>query len=448
MSLTSRMSAFFLAALALVLVGFSSTLYLLAHTYLHRQVDERLKAALDTLVAAVESEPDGLDWEPEAHHLVLGQSEEADQVRWTVRDGSIVEQSANLENAAVLQTAAPGWLVAEQRIESVGPAVPPKHRALSITVGLSLAPMRATVLRLALTLTGLSLGLWLLAALAGRAVARRALAPVTRMAQAARATSPADPQPLPSPGTHDELEDLQRAFNDLLRRLHEAFERQRRFTGDASHQLRTPLAAMLGQVEVTLRRERPTAEYQATLARVRDQANHLRQIVEALLFLARADAEARLDALSSTDLAEQLPALAARWADHPRSADLRTEIADPGPFPSRSQPHLLGQLLDNLIDNAFKYSEPRTPVVVRLRCEGEALVLEVEDVGRGIAAPDLEHIFEPFYRSTASRLQGLPGVGLGLAMVQRIALALGGTVVVKSTEGTGSRFTVRLPRGI
>jgi len=304
------------------------------------------------------------------------------------------------------------------------------------------------LIRLAATLAGLSAGLWLLAALAGRWVARRALAPVTRMAEAARATSPADPQPLPGPGTHDELEDLQRAFNDLLCRLHEAFERQRRFTGDASHQLRTPLAAMLGQIEVALRRERQGDEYRTALARVREQAGHLRQIVEALLFLARADAEARLDDLPLSDLAEALPALAARWADHPRAADLRTETAADVPFQTRVQLPLLGQLLDNLIDNACKYSDPGTPVVVRLRSEGDAVAIDVEDVGRGIAAHDLEHIFDPFYRSADSRFLGLPGVGLGLAMVQRIALALGGTVLVKSNEGVGSRFTLCLPRRV
>jgi signal transduction histidine kinase len=266
------------------------------------------------------------------------------------------------------------------------------------------------------------------------------------MAEAARAMSPTDPgQRLPSPGTGDELEDLQNAFNDLLCRLQEAFGRQRRFTGDASHQLRTPLTAMLGQAEVALRRDRPADEYRAALARIQAQASHLRQVVEALLFLARADAEARLDALEITDLTGTLAVLRERWSGHPRAADLRTEAATGGPFRARVQPLLLGQLLDNLLDNAFKYSEPGAAVVVRLRREAGAVLLDVEDAGRGIPGEDLAHVFEPFFRSAESRRLGLPGVGLGLAMVQRIAAALGGEVVVKSNEGAGSRFTLRLP---
>jgi heavy metal sensor kinase len=447
------MSAFFLGALAVVLAGFSLTLYLLARTYLHRQVEERLTAALDTLDAAVEREPDGLDWEPNERHLTLGQDAAADQVRWAVDDGGTpVDRSANLgpDESLIAEPSAGSetWRVLQRRLEGdlSSPLAAQKHRALVLTVGLSLDPVRDTLRTLAVTLAGLSVALWLLAALLGQWVARRALAPVTRMAHAARVMTPTDnEQRLPSPGTGDELDDLHRAFNDLLCRLHEAFERQRRFTGDASHQLRTPLAAMLGQVEVALRRPRAADEYREALARVRAQADHLRQIVEALLFLARADAEAQLDGLAVADVAEALPALVGRWSAHARAADLRTQVVGDGRFAARVQLLLLGQLLDNLVDNAFKYSDPGNSVVARLRREGDAVALDVEDVGRGIGREDLPHVFEPFYRSAESRRRGLLGVGLGLAMVQRIAAVLGGRVVVKSSEGAGSRFTLSLP---
>jgi signal transduction histidine kinase len=442
------MSAFFLVALAVVLAGFSAALYLLARSYLHRQVEERLAAALETLSAVVELEPDGIDWEPAEHHLTLGQDGAADQVRWAVRDGAgrPVDRSANLDPNDPLEDEPGPWRVLRRRLHSDATPAPGKHADLVLTVGMSAEPAEAILRRLAAALIGLSAGVWLMAALAGRWLARRALAPVTRMAGAARALTPDNPAGrLPAPGTGDELDDLQRAFNDLLCRLHEALERQRRFTGDASHQLRTPLTAMLGQVEVALRRDRPLEEYRDVLGRVRTQAGHLHRIVEALLFLARADAEACLDACEVADLREALPAAAARWSAHPRAGDLRTEAVGDGPYLARVQPLLLGQLLDNLIDNAFKYSESGRPVVLRLRREGGAVALDVEDAGRGIAGDELAHVFEPFYRSPESRRLGLPGVGLGLAMVQRIAAALGGTVTVKSSEGAGSRFTLALP---
>jgi heavy metal sensor kinase len=474
MTLATRLSAFFLTALALVLVGFSASLYLLARAYLDRQVDDRLAAALETLAAATEDDPAGLEWEPEERHLALGRDAAADQVRWAVHDGRgrPVDRSANLgaddlpageaaalplEDTAFRLTDHGGqpWRVGERRLQAghTAPArteastgKPVRHEALVLTAGLPLAPARAALRTLAGALAGLSLLLWTAAALLGRRMCRHALAPVSRMAAAAREMGAEDlARRLPRPGTADELDDLGRTFNGLLDRLQEAFERQRRFTGDASHQLRTPLAAMLGQVEVALRRDRAPEEYRRVLGLVHDQAGHLSRTVEALLFLARADAEGQLAGLEVVDLARWLPEQHERWGRHARAADLRVEQASPGPCPVRAQPVLLGQLLDNLIDNAFRYSAPGTLVRVRVARDAGAAVLAVEDAGRGIAPEDLPHVFEPFYRPAAVRGGGPAGVGLGLAVVRRIAGAFGGTVGVESEPGLGSRFTLRLP---
>jgi signal transduction histidine kinase len=238
---------------------------------------------------------------------------------------------------------------------------------------------------------------------------------------------------------------LGRAFNDLLDRLGESFERQRRFTGDASHQLRTPLAAMLGQIEVALRRERPPEEYRQILTLLRSQADNLREIVEALLFLARADAEARLPELETVDLAKWVKEHYSRWGGDVRFRDLRVDPSSRGPLWVKAQPALLGQLLDNLWSNACKYSEAGAPILVRTEQGPEANFLLVQDAGKGIAPEDLPHVFEPFYRSPRERRLGLAGIGLGLAVARRIATALGGTLAVESRMGEGSRFTLRLP---
>jgi signal transduction histidine kinase len=248
---------------------------------------------------------------------------------------------------------------------------------------------------------------------------------------------------LPVGAARDELADLGQAFNDLLGRLQESFERQRRFTGDASHQLRTPLTAVLGQVEVALRRERTPEEYRAVLAKVRMQADHLGQVVEMLLFLARADAETRLTHLELVDLRDWLADHLRSRANHPREADFRTELAA-GPLFARVHAPLLAQLVDNLLENAFKYSEPGSPVILRLtEAAGEA-VLAIEDRGQGIAPEELPRIFEPFFRSEQARRQGLVGVGLGLAVARRIATAFGGVLEVESTLDAGSVFRLRL----
>jgi signal transduction histidine kinase len=171
----------------------------------------------------------------------------------------------------------------------------------------------------------------------------------------------------------------------------------------------------------------------------------LRQIVEMLLFLARADAEALLPSLVELDLAAWLDHHLRGWSAHPRHSDLRLEIDVDQTLSVRAQPPLMAQLLDNLLDNACKYSSLGSPIYVRLRRKEKSAVLTVEDHGCGISAEDLPHLCEPFFRSPRIRQLGKPGIGLGLAVVRRIATAFGGTLSVQSEVGRGSCFCVRLP---
>jgi heavy metal sensor kinase len=292
-------------------------------------------------------------------------------------------------------------------------------------------------------LTGLSVATWLIALVAGRAVCRWALRPVTRMAAEARVMDAADlGRRLPVTPAGDELTALGEDFNSLLGRVQEAFERQRRFTGDASHQLRTPLAALLGQVEVALRRDRSADEYKQTLQAVHQQADRLRKIIEALLFLARADAEARLPDRERLDLGAWVTDhVRTAWGDHPRAADIRVEAE---PATATAHPVLLGELVNVLLDNACKYSPPGTPIIVRVGPAGDGVELSVTDTGSGIAAADMEHIFEPFVRSDEARRRGIEGLGLGLSVARRIAEAHGGTLTVASRPGEATTFMLRL----
>jgi signal transduction histidine kinase len=266
------------------------------------------------------------------------------------------------------------------------------------------------------------------------------------MAESARAMRAADlGQRLPNTGTHDELEELSLAFNGLLDRLQESFQRQERFTGDASHQLRTPLTAMLGQIEVALRRDRPPEEYQRVLKLIDGQASRLREILEMLFFLAHADAEARFPHLENLNLSDWLSEYFESWSGHPRAADLRVDNRASHLLTVKVHPSLLGQLIDNLMENACKHSQPGTAITVRLWNEPNLACLSVEDAGCGILPEDLTHIFEPFYRSSHARGLGIGGVGLGLSVAQRIAVVFGGCISVTSELAKGSSFLLQLP---
>ena len=367
MSLTGRFSALFLSALGLVLVGFSTALYVSARIYLDRQVSDRLDASLAVLAAAAEIHPDGVEWEPQERVLPLGQESGPERLRWIVFDdrGRRIDHSRNLVDADLTAEWVPQagtaelparlvdrqgrtWRVAQRRTParrgrairlqgrgSIARRRPIRtrsedlHPSLVLTVCAPLDPNEATLATLGWFLVALSVGIWLLAALLCRRLSRRALTPLTRMVASARDLNAADPGwCLEQAGTGDELDELGRAFNDLLSRLHVAYERQRRFSSDASHQLRTPLTILIGQIEVALRQERSGEEYRRILGSALGRAVQLGQIVEALLFLGRADADAQLPDGEPLDLdrwvAEHLatgatvsrggpPFLAGRW---------------------------------------------------------------------------------------------------------------------------------------
>jgi signal transduction histidine kinase len=195
-----------------------------------------------------------------------------------------------------------------------------------------------------------------------------------------------------------------------------------------------------------LRRSRSPEEYQRVLCVVQEQTAHLRKVVEMLLFLARADADAALPDLEIVDLAAWLPGHVQSWSDHARASDVRLEPASSTPMHVKVHPPLLGQLVDNLFDNAGKYSDPGTAITLRLAVDPLHVFLAVQDEGPGIAAGDIPHVFDPFYRSSEARRSGADGVGLGLAVAQRIAVSLGGEISVQSQTGRGTRFTLRLLR--
>ncbi|MFO0802669.1 MAG: ATP-binding protein [Gemmataceae bacterium] len=464
MTLTNRLTYGSVAALALVLTGFCVAIYWSAHNHLHRRAEERLAAAAQVLVASCEIKPDGVEWESEERNL--GFHAGAEGICWIVTDadGRLVDESgpphALAEAAARMRTTNQSLkkirddtgsrLVLQEIVSGAHgtPFSPPvgkqrKFPSLVVTVGLSLDPVRSALNELAAILAVFSVGIWLAAATAGRTLCRWALKPVIHMADAASRITATDLSVrLPTPSTRDELSVLGSAFNELLGRVEQTYLRQRNFTAEASHQLRTPIAALLGQVEVALRRNRDAAEYQQTLESVQRQGDRLRRVVESLLFLARSEADAVLPDRESIELSSWLSEhLRERWSSHARYGEIQIDA-----IPTHASVHqvLLAELVDVLIDNALKYSPAGTSIRVRVRSE-VGVELTVEDQGPGIATGDLGRLFDPFVRAESARLQGVEGTGLGLAVARRIAEAHGGTLEAMNIPGAGSRFMLWLP---
>lgn len=242
--------------------------------------------------------------------------------------------------------------------------------------------------------------------------------------------------------SHDEVARLIEALNRTFDSLQASFERIQRFSADAAHEMNTPLTALRGTIEVCLRRERTTAEYQVVLAECLDQITTLSGLMKDLLLLARpgtAEQRRLMAPVNASDLVEQV-AEQAQASSTANAVRIACDI-QPGIVLTGSE-GLLGRLCHNLVDNAIRFSGAAGSVTVSLRRQANTAVLDVRDQGIGIAAADLKRIFEPFYQVEESRSVG---TGLGLAIVKWIVELHGGSIVVESQPGQGSLFRVTLP---
>ena len=246
--------------------------------------------------------------------------------------------------------------------------------------------------------------------------------------------------------TAQELTVVAGSFNDMLDRLHQAFESTKRLVADASHELKTPLSVIMAQCDVTLQRTRTPEEHVAALRNVRESAQQITRLVNDLLSLARLDAGllaaetfGPVPLRECVDHAVQMVGLLAESRKVRISAEIGESLRVCG---SRTS---LDEALVNLVENGVRYNREGGSVSVTAEERGPMVAIIVADTGIGIRESDLGLIFGRFYRADAVR--GREGSGLGLSIVKSIAEAHGGTVEVESTLGAGSRFIIVLPAG-
>jgi two-component system OmpR family sensor kinase len=293
--------------------------------------------------------------------------------------------------------------------------------------------------------------LLLLAIAGGYLLARRGLAPVAAMnEQAQRIDARNLHERLAVADPRDELGQLATTFNALLERVDRAFEQQRRFTADASHELRTPVAIVRGEADVALSSGRRTVEeYREALRIVRDGSERLSRIVNDLFLLARADAGQIPIRAAPLYLDELLAEVARSVRSLAQRAGIDIRVTAPEEIAYVGDEELLRRLLLNLLDNAIKYST--RPGVVALTLESAAgwRRVTVTDSGAGIPPEAQPHVFERFYRgdmarSVAESAQG-GGAGLGLSIARWIAERHGGGLTLVESSPNGTTFELVLP---
>ena len=284
-----------------------------------------------------------------------------------------------------------------------------------------------------------------LAALGGAVIARVALRPVDEMTRTARRITAEDlSRRVVRPGTGDEMERLAETLNGMLARLEAAFAQTRRFAADAAHELRTPLAALRGGVEVALRAERTPGEYRRVLASSLEEVERLIRLAEDLLLLSRSSVGPD-GTRAGVDLEPLLLDVFDVGARLGQAAGVSVRTDALAPATVRGDATALRRALLNLVENAIKYTPPGGKVELGLTTGDGMAAITVSDTGIGLDPADADRIFEPFVRLDAARARDTGGAGRGLAIARSIAVTHGGTLTVESRPGAGSRFVLRLP---
>ena len=284
----------------------------------------------------------------------------------------------------------------------------------------------------------------LLGGLGGYLIARRAFRPVSRIVRTAEGIAGGEDlkKRIGFEGTRDELYAIASTFDAMFERLDGAFERERRFTSDASHELRTPVAGILAQSEFAMSGDATDADRKEALTEIHRRAGDMSRLIGKLLTLSRMDAKRISPAVEDVDLGMLAEIAAAEISDAAQKKGM--ELCVDGEASVRADQTMAAQAVMNLAENAVRYGREGGRIRIHV-CEDEKNArLSVADDGPGIPEDKLAHIFERFYQADPSH-RG-EGSGLGLSLVERIMSLHGGRVEVRSKPGEGSCFTLIFPK--
>ncbi len=470
-SFRSRIRWSSISLITLLLLIFCVALYTTLSLLLHRHIDAQLLSTVHTQADRVKEETGDLEeflseasrheTDDDDHH-----EHEEYELRETIRDSVVLNRKGivqwkgeGVESVVAIDPFVKNQVLQGKTLyETLHPSSGSSFRRISYPIPVegkvqyilqaqtSLELIHDTLRWLIITLGVVSIGMLGCAWAGSHWMAGKVLSPIDTLSQTATTVSAQSLDTrLLLDAPYDEFQQLSQSFNSMLERLQRVFESQRRFVGDAAHELKTPLTAMKGNVEVALQRDRSPADYQEVLTSCLGQIEHLSRLVKSLLTLTQFAGEhppiSRKPVLLKPLIEEIVSELAVLVQEkecvfNEHLQDVPLIHGDAGQ---------LKQLLINLLDNAIRHTPRGGSVTVTLQPSGNKVCLTVEDTGSGIEPEHLPHVFDRFYRADRARDRESGGTGLGLAIAREIVLAHDGTIQVQSQVGKGSMFIVQLP---
>jgi heavy metal sensor kinase len=449
-----KLTIWYAALMAATLILFGIALFAGMRTVLYDSFDEQVHNQAALALAAVRTDEGPLDIDPSA---VASLNDEEHFVRLIASDGQIVvdtgQQFANgsIDPGAIADardgaTRAGTFDLGEKTMRVVTTPVRAQGQILGVLqVGASREDPDE-VLGLLLIALGIAAPIMLLlAAGGGYLLSGRALAPVASITALAGSIGGGDLHArLALDLPDDELGQLAHTFDGMLVRIEDAFERQRRFTGDAAHELRTPLSFMRSQVDLALARPRSPDEYREALQGIDGDLERMTGLLATLLALARADTGRLPLEREPLDLVGMIGVLVEQYRPLTDETGI-TLVDESAPAELVGDGDLLIQVLVNLLDNAVAHTPTGGSIVIGCREDGEWVRLWVSDTGNGIPFEHQSRIFDRFYRVDEGRSREQGGVGLGLSISRAIVEAHGGTITLRSQPGSGTTVELVLP---
>lgn len=450
MSIRLRLTAWYVLTLAVALAAVGLALVLVFRATMERQLDDELAARATQVTASLQADSTGLALQGQGDEsLVVG----GEFVGLYDRTGKLLDSSsAPPKAAAAIASFAAGSSTprsdtltsGNERLRMHALPVTESGVLATIVVVRSLAPIDTAASQL-LGILGLVLPLAVaIAAVGGYVLAYRALRPVEQLRRAAEDYGATDLSRRLAPSTlrDDELGRLAGTLDAMLDRVAAAVEQQRRFTGDASHELRTPIATILADASLSLERSRSAEDERATIARIQTEAARMARILEGLLVLARSDAGSPATKSEDTALHALLDSSVSRIAPRAAERGIRVETRFDGALVVADRDSGLERVFDNLLDNAVRYAPAGSGIEIAGAARDGMVRVTVSDHGPGIPPDERMRVFERFHRGQGA---GGAGAGLGLAIARAIVDAHGGKIEAAETPGGGATFVVQLP---
>jgi len=447
-SIAARMAAMFALSALIAFSLICSTLYLVLNRELSRHETAQIQSRMqDMRYMLTHARAPGIAERARAKIEALTPPDGRNRY-WMFSEDPEFRYGQGLEEVLAATRAQSGvaeWLAEGRRVHVLSEdlAATPTRPAVRLMVGSDYEPFASTLRRFAWSLVILTLAGSCVVALAGYWVARLGLLPLLRLSEEAQQIEPGKPaQRLRLPALPKELADLGESFNSALDRLDDAYRHLATFNDNVAHELRTPLANLIGLTQVALSRERSDAQLREVLASNLEELERLRSIVADMLFLARAEQGARASELIHASMSEEVGRTLEFMELLLEEASVHVRVRGDAAAPA--QVALLRRALTNLVHNAIQHSPKGSEILIEIQEDEHFVEVSVQNPGLDIPAEHMPHLFDRFYRVDESRSNSGESHGLGLAIVKAVAHMHQGMVFASSSLGlTRVGLTIR-----